>query len=52
MDIEARLKAASRTERNQAIVDAYKAGWSIRQIADVVELSSAGVHKIIRENQP
>jgi len=49
MDIEARLKAASRTERNQAIRDAYAAGWTVRQIADIVELSVGGVHKILKE---
>lgn len=51
MDIEARLKAASPTERRQAIIDAREAGWTFRRIADTVGLSLGYVHKIINQNK-
>lgn len=50
MNIEARLKAASPTERNQAIRDAREAGWTVRKIAAIVGMSVGGVHKILKEN--
>jgi DNA-directed RNA polymerase specialized sigma24 family protein len=52
MDLDERLRAASPTERNKAIVEAYQAGYTIRRIADLVGLSVGGVHKIIKENTP
>ena len=47
MDLEARLKAASPTERHKAIVEAHEAGWTIRRIAATVRLSVGTVHNII-----
>lgn len=49
MDIEARLKAASPTERHKAIVDAREAGWTIRRIAETVGYSVGEVHKVINK---
>jgi len=49
-DLEQRLRAASITERNRAIRDAHAAGYSLRTIATIVEMSHTGVRKIIQEN--
>lgn len=51
-EIRARLRAASKTERNKAIVDAHNAGASLREIAAELELTHAGVAKILKENKP
>lgn len=52
MDIEARLKAASPPERDQAIRDAREAGWTVRKIATTVGMSVGGVHKILNKENP
>lgn len=43
--------SSARIERNAWICQAYEAGYSLREIAQVAGLSHAGVKKII-ENQP
>lgn len=47
-----RLRAASVTERNQAIRDARAEGGSLREIAAIVGMTHAGVAKILKENTP
>lgn len=51
MDIAERLKAASREERDKAIIDARSAGWSIRQIVKAVGYSVGHVHRVITEHE-
>lgn len=50
-DIDARLKAASRAERDRAIVDAHQAGYTIRAIVALVGYSIGRVHQIINQEQ-
>jgi DNA-binding NarL/FixJ family response regulator len=47
---EAKLRAASPAARIEAIIEAHNEGASNRQIADVIEMSEAGVRKILKEN--
>lgn len=44
---EARLRAASPTERRKAIIDAHNEGAKNREIARVIGMSEAGVRKIV-----
>lgn len=46
-----RLLAASVVERNKAICDARREGATLREIADLVGLTHAGVRKIINQEQ-
>lgn len=46
-ETEARLRAASPTERRKAIIDAHNEGASNRQIGAVVGMSEAGVRRIL-----
>lgn len=50
-EIDARLQAASPAERRRAIIDARNAGYTLRQIAELVGLSVGGVHKIINQTK-
>lgn len=48
-----RLRAASSSERNRAIIDAHNEGASLREIAVEVGMTHAGVRRIIhKESKP